>query len=127
MIGAAQPIFVVANVVQTARFYREQLGFSSPVVSEGYGVVRREKLEIHLMPVHAEGGRMNPNNTVKKVASDVYIFVDDVDVLHQEFAARGLKITRGPETYQDVSREFVVEDLNGYWLCFSQEFKPWRD
>jgi predicted enzyme related to lactoylglutathione lyase len=127
MIGAAQPIFVVANVVQTAQFYREQFGFSNPMVSEGYGVVRRDELEIHLMPVHAEGGRMNPNNTVKKVASDVYVVVDDVDVLHQEFAAQGLKIVRGPETYQDLSREFVVEDLNGYWLCFSQEFKPWRD
>jgi predicted enzyme related to lactoylglutathione lyase len=126
-IGAANSIFVVENILETARFYREKLGFSSPVVSERYGVLRRDDLEIHLMPVHQEASKMNPNNAVKKTASDVYVVVTDVDQLHQEFAAQGLKITRGPETYQDVSREFVVEDLNGYWLCFSQEFKPWRD
>jgi hypothetical protein len=126
-VGTAKPIFVVESIVETARFYRERLGFCSPIVSEGYGVLRRDDLEIHLMPVHKEAGKMNPNNAVKKMASDVYVVVTDVDQLYQEFTVQGLKITRGPETYQGISREFVVEDLNGYWLCFSQEFKPWRD
>jgi catechol 2,3-dioxygenase-like lactoylglutathione lyase family enzyme len=124
-VGAAQPILIVENIEASVDFYREKLGFSCPVVSDGYAVVRRDSLEIHLMPAHRNGLQVNPNNACKSAASDVYVVVDDLEALYREFT--GLNIVRGPETYQDTSREFVVEDLNGYWICFSQEFKPWRD
>ena len=126
-LKAANPIFVVPNVADTLEWYAANLGFQIIVNSSGYGVMRRDALEIHLMPVHKESGATNPNHRVKAAASDVYVVVEDVDTLHANCTARGLNIPRPLETQAKLSREFVMEDLNGYRLCFSQEFKNWRN
>ena len=126
-LKAANPIFVVPNVADTLAWYAANLSFQIVVNSSGYGVMRRDALEIHLMPVHKESGATNPNHRVKTTASDAYIVVDSVDDLHAECVARGVTIARPLETKAELSREFVLEDLNGYRLCFSQEFKNWRN
>ena len=52
---------------------------------------------------------------------DAYIWVSELSSLHLELQAKGAKILRGPEDSSYDTREFEVEDCNGYVLCFGQD------
>ena len=116
------PQFVVPDVVQTAEFYRDKLGFeilgyfADPPV---YAMVRRDNAEIHFGK--ADGDTIQVNETIRKgLGSDVYIFVSDVNALYQEFLEKGVEITEGPikRIYDCV--EITVKDCNGFQLVFGE-------
>jgi uncharacterized glyoxalase superfamily protein PhnB len=52
--------------------------------------------------------------------SNIYVFVSDIDDVYEELKGRGAKIAAEPETWPYGMREFAVEDLNGYRLCFGE-------
>ena len=54
-------------------------------------------------------------------AWDAYIWIEDADALHAEFKKKGAKIVRGPCDQEYGCRDFEVDDLNGYRLCFGQD------
>jgi len=92
------PQFVVADVVRTAEFYRDKLGFEilgyflDPPV---YAMVRRDSAEIHFGK--ADGQHIQMNEMVRNgLGTDAYIFVTDVNALIEEFSERGVKIIEGP-------------------------------
>jgi predicted enzyme related to lactoylglutathione lyase len=121
-LWSAAPYFVVDDVVTTANFYRDRLGFhyerfwGDPPC---FCMVLRRGIVIMLAQLEA-GGLMRPNHTVdpEGEAWDAYIWVDDADALHAELRSRGVTITRelGDRPYG--CRDFDVEDCNGYRLCF---------
>lgn len=111
------PCFLVDDVAATATFYRDKLGFDY----DGFGgdlqsfcMVYREGIVIMLCQ-HAAG--MRPNGSVDG-PWDAYLWVGDADSLSAEFKARGvtLVIDVGDRGYG--CRDFVVDDCNGYRLCF---------
>ena len=53
----------------------------------------------------------------------VYIYVDDVNAMAAELAARGVAFDREPEDQPYGCRDFDVEDCNGYQLCFGQDLE----
>ncbi len=115
-------MFVVPDVVAAAEYYRDALGFKilsyfqKPPV---FASVARDEAEIHLGKTDP-GALPSPNLTRRRgVGSDAYIWVDDVDALHQELKARGAKIVEGPVTRVYNCYELVVDDLNGYRLVFA--------
>ncbi len=75
------PQFVVTDVVKTAEFYRDKLGFKilsyflDPPV---YAMVERDNVELHFGK--ADGDAMQTNEAVRRgLGSDVYIWIDDLD------------------------------------------------
>jgi predicted enzyme related to lactoylglutathione lyase len=54
------------------------------------------------------------------VSWDAYICVSDLDALYTELKKRRAKIIRKPEVTEYETREFAVEDCNGYVICFGQ-------
>ena len=63
------------------------------------------------------GGRLS-NEDRREV--DLYVRTDDVDRLHESLKDR-VQIRLGlTETFYG-TREFIVRDLNGFWLTFGQE------
>jgi hypothetical protein len=52
---------------------------------------------------------------------DAYLYVEDADALHAEYAARGVEFTRdlGDTPWQ--SREFVIKDCDGRLLAFGSD------
>ena len=52
---------------------------------------------------------------------DAYIWVDDVDALREELAARQAKVVCQSPATPYHTREIEVEDCNGYRLCFVQD------
>jgi predicted enzyme related to lactoylglutathione lyase len=118
------PCFVVDDVVATANYYRDTLGFryerfwSDPpsfcMVSRGGVIIMLTQLE--------RPGLMRPNHSVDPEggAWDAYVWVDDVDALYAELTLRGVRIVRDICDQVYGCRDFDLEDCNGYRLCFGQ-------
>jgi catechol 2,3-dioxygenase-like lactoylglutathione lyase family enzyme len=116
------PQFVVSDVVATAEFYRDKLGFEilgyflDPPV---FAMVRRGAAEIHIGK--SDKGQMQVNEDVRHgLGTDAYIFVEGINELHTEFLANGVEIVEGPikRIYDCV--EITVRDCNGFQLVFGE-------
>ena len=121
------PYFIVNNVVTTANYYRDMLGFryerfwSEP---PSFCMVHRNGIVIMLAQLEKEGV-MRPNRIVdpEGEAWDAYVWVENADDLYSEFKSKGVKITREICDQPYGCRDFDVEDCNGYRLCFGQDLE----
>ena len=114
--GGAAPVLLVPDVVAAAEHYRDRLGFEISYVwgePPVYATIRRGDVAIHFSKSDQPG---RPHGEV----SDIYVFVSDIDEVCEELRGRGAKIARELETWPYGMREFVVEDVNGYRLCFGE-------
>src|SRR5262245_52653367 len=118
------PNFLVDDVVATAGYYRDQLGFrydrfwGEPPC---FCMVYRRGVVIMLKQLERTGV-MRPNRTVdpEEGVWDAYIWGDDADALYSEFRAKAVKIARDICDQPYGCRDFDIEDCNGYRLCFGQ-------
>jgi hypothetical protein len=86
------PYFIVDDVVATANFYRDKLGFQYDRFwgePPAFCMVKRGGIVIMLSQL-ATTGVMRPNRLAidDGDASDTYIWVDDADALCEEFRPR---------------------------------------
>ena len=116
------PQFVVPDVVKSAEYYRDKLGFEilgyflDPPV---FAIVRRDGAEIHLGK--SDKGAVNPNDLVRKrLGTDAYIFISDVIGLHEELKSRGANIFEGPVERPYGRIELTVIDGDGYQIVFGE-------
>ena len=118
---AAVPQFTVPDVVRTAEYYRDVLGFQiagywdSPPV---FAIVWRDKIEVFF-------SRANQAAEVRTGRAtgvyDAFFRIVGVDSLASELRARGADILEGPETRVYEQRELVIKDCNGLILCFGED------
>jgi predicted enzyme related to lactoylglutathione lyase len=123
-LKAISPCFLVDDVVKSAEYYRDVLGFhfhrywGEPPC---FVILLREGIEISLSNPGASG-LARPNRKAHRDAPwDAYVWVGDVAVLREELQSKGAKIIRGPKDMPYQMREIEIEDCNGYVLCFGQD------
>jgi uncharacterized glyoxalase superfamily protein PhnB len=121
------PYFIVDDVVTTANYYRDKLGFSYERFwndPPSFCMVKRNGIVIMLAQLE-ETGLKRPNHTVDPEggAWDAYIWIDNADALYTEFKSQGVKIARDICDQPYGCRDFDVEDCNGYRLCFGQDIE----
>lgn len=114
------PQFTVEDVVRTAEYYRDVLGFTiagywrDPPV---FTIVRRDEVEIFfnqaLPGTTPRTGRVDGGY-------DVYLHTERLDLLAAEVAAAGGHIVEGPVGRDYGRRELVVSDCNGLVLAFGE-------
>jgi len=122
---AVAPYFLVDDVVTTAHFYRDKLGFhferfwGEPPC---FCMVKRGGVVI-MLSQSTTTGVMRPNGVVdpERDAWDAYVWVDNADALSAEFKSRGVTIARDICDQPYGCRDFDVEDCNGYRLCFGHD------
>ncbi len=117
------PVLLVPDVAAALDHYRDVLGFDDVEAwseePEVYGYATRGRCTIHL--ALAESGAPRPNSdVVPPDLFDVYLWVDDVGMLHQELVSRGADIIHGPTERPWQMQEIRVRDLNGYVLGFGE-------
>lgn len=111
--------FVVEDVVGTAEYYRDVLGFeilgyfAEPPV---YAMVARGAAEMHFGK--ADGESRASTTTIRRVGFDAYIWVDDIQGLFDEMKAAGADIVEGPVRRIYESTEVVIRDCNGFIIVF---------
>lgn len=118
------PYFIVDDVVATATYYRDKLGFDFDRFwgePPSFCMVHRNGVVVMLSQLETTGV-MRPNRLADPEggAWDAYIWIDNADALHREFTSRGVTIARDVCDQPYGCRDFDVEDCNGYRLCFGQ-------
>ena len=106
----ADPILSVSDMVISVRYYVEALGFkNADWGGELFTSVNRDTAAIYL----CQGGQGRPGTWV-------WIGVEDVAMLYEEYKTSGAKIRRTPENHS-WAYEMQVEDPNGHVLRFGSE------
>ncbi len=113
------PILRVSNIAASVQYYVGALGFANAEWgNDDFTSVSRGGEAIYL----CRGGQGN-------VGSWVWIGVEDVEALYQEYLMRGAKIRRAPENFPWACG-MRVGDLDGHVLRFGSEpkkGKPFSD
>ena len=118
MIRQIAPQFFTTDVPGTVAYYKNKLGFEclgtwqDPPV---YAIVARDQHAIHFR--RAQPPIANPYKYPEEFL-DAYLFVDDADALHGEYAAKGVELVRELGNTPWETREFVVKDCDGRLLAF---------
>jgi len=111
--------FVVEDVVATAEYYRDVLGFeivgyfADPPI---YAMVARDGVEMHFGKADSEP--QSSSVELRRVGLDAYIWVNDIQGLFDELSAAGANIIEGPVQRVYGSNEVVIRDCNGFQLVF---------
>jgi uncharacterized glyoxalase superfamily protein PhnB len=118
-ITAAAPQFLVDKLNDSLSFYEQRLGFSCDFVYEGfYASVSRDRAVIHLKcapKLEAERAHRRSGEHL-----DAYLVVSGARELYDELVGRGAPIVSQLEQRPWGTRDFYVEDPDGYILCFSE-------
>ena len=118
-IIAAAPQFLVDRLDVSVEFYEQRLGFSCDFVYEGfYASVSRDRAVIHLKcapKLEAERAHRSSSEHL-----DAFLVVSGVAELHAELVGRGAPMRKPLEQTPWGTRDFYIEDPDGYVLCFSE-------
>jgi predicted enzyme related to lactoylglutathione lyase len=120
------PLFLVDDVVSTANFYRDKLGFAYDRFwgePPCFCMVRRSGMTMMLNQIEKAVVRPNRVTDPHGEVWDAYVWVDDADALYAEFQSKGVKITRPICDQPYRCRDFDIEDCNGYRVCFGQDME----
>lgn len=115
------PLFLVDDVVASANFYRDKLGFEYDRFwgePPCFCMVHRSGIVIMLNQIQGAAVSPNGKNAPDGECWDAYIWVDNADALFTEFQAKGVKIARNICDQEYGCRDFDIEDFNGYRICF---------
>ena len=110
------PVLHVSDVVATAAFYRDVLGFMWDFGDESYAVVWRDNSAIHFVKDDA---------SLDGSPRGVHLFqwVKDVDAYYREIVERGADVAREPTDQPYGIREFGLSDVNGVGIVFGQDIE----
>lgn len=117
------PGFTVADVFETAEYYRDVLGFSFSGIwgnPPSFVMLDRDDVRISMRQVKPEAVPARPAERADG-PYDLYLYATDVRAIAEELKAKGAEIVEGPidRTIYN-GRELIVRDLNGLILCFGQ-------
>lgn len=106
------PVLHVPDVVGTAGFYRDVLGFTWDFGDDAYAVVWRDNSAIHFV-----------KDETRPSGVHLFQWVKDVDAYYREIVDRGARIAREPADQHYGVREFAVSDINGVGIVVGQDIE----
>lgn len=110
------PEMPAANLGEAIEYYVEKLGFElASALPEGeYAIVERDGVAIHLFRDWSPDGERRHSGVA------AHVFVEEIEALYAELAARGAEITQAIERKPWGNRDFRVRDLFGNELKFTE-------
>lgn len=119
-ITSLAPQFLVDDLPAAIAWYRDRLGFETNFVYESfYASVSRDGFSIHLKC--APKTAADRTHRKENEHLDASISVQNIEALFAELTSNGANIIRSLEARPWGRKDFYVEDLDGYLLCFSEE------
>ena len=121
-ITASAPILLVKDIVKSAEYWRDKLGFTDQKLfgePPYFGMVSRDKFTVMLAQVNAAHTIIPYWQIVEKMWN-VYFWVDDADAIYAEFIKSGAIIDYTIYNTPWGVREFGVQDLDDHDIAFGQ-------
>jgi uncharacterized glyoxalase superfamily protein PhnB len=121
-IRGVAPVLLVRDVVASANYFRDKLGFSYDRLwgePPGFCMVRRDGQTIMLSQAPAEA-KLIPHWRVVEQMWNAYFWVEDVEALYAEFKKLGARIDYEVELKPYGVKEFGVQDLDDHDIAFGQ-------
>jgi catechol 2,3-dioxygenase-like lactoylglutathione lyase family enzyme len=107
----AVPIIPARDVAASARWYADNLAFEAVHVEEGYGIVERDGIGVHLWG--PSGIEPKDSNTMFRIR------VEGIEELYGTCGERGIVHPNAPlEAKPWGAREFAILDVDGNLLTF---------
>ena len=114
-------VLEVSDVEKSAAWYEANLGFDAGTFfgePPAFCIVARDTVTIAL----DRSREQRP--TLRNQYWAVYVYVDDVDALTEEFRAKDIEIVRGPVDQPYGCREIDIVDPDGHIIGFGQDLVP---
>lgn len=114
------PQFRVSDVIKTAEWYRDKLGFTigdyflDPPV---FVHIWRDNVVLQIGLAHNQDAI---TRQATGLGCNGYFWTDDVNALANELIGRSVILTEGPVDRKYACREIMLHDGNGLTLCFAQ-------
>jgi catechol 2,3-dioxygenase-like lactoylglutathione lyase family enzyme len=107
----AVPIIPARDIVESAEWYRDNLGFEVVHIEPEYGIVERDGVGVHFW---------GPSGIPPERSDTMFrIRVEGIDELYEHCRARGITHPKAPlEEKPWGAREFAVVDGDGNLLTF---------
>jgi catechol 2,3-dioxygenase-like lactoylglutathione lyase family enzyme len=122
MLTAHATVLLVDDVQVAGDYYRDKLGFEVTYFDKNprhYAYANRGEVWMHFA-CFADAGPEPNSIAAPPDMFDIYIYVDDVDALHEELVVRGAEIMGVVSETGYGCREFRVRDPDGYILAFGK-------
>ena len=127
IIGSA-PILLVKDVVASANYYRDRIGFTYDRFwgdPPCFCILNRDGFHLMLSQVE-DSNYVVPHYKAVEKMWNVYFWVNDVNRLHAELKERGANIDYGICDQPYGCREFGIQDLDGYDVAFGQDIEEYN-
>ncbi len=122
IIGSA-PVLLVSDVIASANYYRDRVGFSYQRFwgdPPCFCILQRDNF--HLMLSQVEDSKsIVPHHRVVNNLWNVYFWVEEVDTFYRELKERGAIIDYELCEQPYGCREFGIRDPDGYDIAFGQD------
>lgn len=121
---AVAPVLATADVLKTAEYYRDVLGFKIDDAFSGreWTMLWADQCQIYLS--------LNPSVAATAHGQQIAICAPGIDDIYEKHKANGANIVSEIEDKPWGLREYTVEDPNGYHLRFGShietQYKPWK-
>jgi len=116
-ITSLAPQFLVDDLERTISYYRDRLGFEFDKPWDGfYTIGRKDGLELHFKEApknQAERKHRRDNEHLDASAG-----VDGIEPFYEQCVAAGAKIIKPLTLTPWGTKDFYVEDPDGYIICF---------
>ncbi len=118
---AIAPVLFVRDVIASANYFEEKLGFESSLYHEppDFAIVSRGAVKLMFVKLDAEKALI-PNWRVAPSTNDAYIWVSDAKTLYDELCANGTHIDYTLYDTPWGTREFGIQDLDEHDITFGQ-------
>jgi hypothetical protein len=112
MLQTAVPILASLNAEETIKFYTEKLGFTFQNNWDGYIILKKDNIGLHLWPTD--------DPEIPK-STGCYINVTEVDKLYEEYTPQGVVHPNGKlEVKPWRMKQFSILDNNGNIIHFGE-------
>jgi predicted enzyme related to lactoylglutathione lyase len=122
IVGSA-PILLVTDVVASANYYRDKVGFAYDRLwgePPCFCILWRDSF--NLMLSQADDAKyVVPHYRAVEKMWNAYFWVNDADTLYAELKERGANIDYELCDQPHGCREFGIQDLDGYDIAFGQD------
>ena len=122
IVGSA-PILLVVDVVASANYYRDKVGFAINGLwgePPSFCILERDGYSLMLSCADNEEA-IRPHYKVVENMWNVYFWVNDAEATYQELKERGATIDYELCDQPYGCREFGIQDLDGYDIAFGQD------